>query len=552
MPTTFPTDNMTPRLVTVDTSLTRASIRGFTKQDFEDQQFKEVGLDRIIAGTKEGRMAGVKVKPMMDLILSRMRPKKASEYPSIIQPWRLQPRRNRVNVGFFQIEAGAAHGSAGAPGYHSGLWNLTVNVGSSPWVGNQVSLPSGATLGTTTNKGMGSQGAKNLKKFFLKDQFIHVEWVAGGVAKHQQFKVVASADATAAGVEKAVITVEPCYASEAFAALTDKTSYQPAAGQVNMLANSVSNYQSWGYQKPAWNDYTLMERWKQTMRWCHSWNEEYVKALAAPYTSDFLKKFQLLPLAQQRRLQQEQVEDEFFNTYWFGDRINENQTIANWTNLPKVPDISNPGMTIEYQSNTLGVITQLYEAGMVQDGLGTPLNLLDIFKAGYYLRRTRGSDVIDCFTDRETKWRIYKQMVKYYKAEYGVDNVQMFITPGKELDFNGLVKWDYDLYRVPNENYSLAIFTDDSFDDKLASFHASQKNRGRSFVMVDWSDVHVNVLNSMSVQRTTNEHDELYRYVMAPVKHYTQMNSQTIEVEVEDPNRHLVIHNFNDELPIIS
>ena len=53
---TLAASNCTPRFINVSEStgcsLTRASIRAFTKQDVEDQQTKEVGMDRIIAQTK--------------------------------------------------------------------------------------------------------------------------------------------------------------------------------------------------------------------------------------------------------------------------------------------------------------------------------------------------------------------------------------------------------------------------------------------------------------------------------------------------------------------
>ena len=85
------TDNNTPRLINVDDtgSLSRASCSGWTAADIESLGLKEVGMDRIIAGTKEARLAGVKESSLYDLILSRHVPnleKKSAPQGSIARP----------------------------------------------------------------------------------------------------------------------------------------------------------------------------------------------------------------------------------------------------------------------------------------------------------------------------------------------------------------------------------------------------------------------------------------------------------------------------------
>jgi len=55
-------------------SLTRATVQGWNKSDIESVMFKEVGLDKIIAQSKEARMAGSKQRSLTDLLLSRHTP----------------------------------------------------------------------------------------------------------------------------------------------------------------------------------------------------------------------------------------------------------------------------------------------------------------------------------------------------------------------------------------------------------------------------------------------------------------------------------------------
>ena len=96
---TLNASNCTPRFISVSDStgcsLTRASIRAFTKQDMEDQQTKEVGMDRIIAQTKEARMVGVPERTLTDLLLSRhanLGGGNGGNQGSVIAPFTLVPQ----------------------------------------------------------------------------------------------------------------------------------------------------------------------------------------------------------------------------------------------------------------------------------------------------------------------------------------------------------------------------------------------------------------------------------------------------------------------------
>src|SRR5438045_6591646 len=92
--------NITPRLIVVDdangSTLTRATIKGFTKENFEDQNLLEVGMARLIANAKEARLAGVKENALIDLLMSRfisLKESRAAAQGSIIQPFEFYPRR---------------------------------------------------------------------------------------------------------------------------------------------------------------------------------------------------------------------------------------------------------------------------------------------------------------------------------------------------------------------------------------------------------------------------------------------------------------------------
>lgn len=546
MPTTFATNNYDPRLIVVDeangSTLTRASIRAFTRQDFEDQQLKEVGMDRIIAMTKEARMAGVKENSLKDLLLSRhvaLRESRGGGSGSIIAPFVLVPRRNIWNANYFQIEAGAAHPSAGLGGIPASAWQITVNTGSSPWVKSP------------------SASLKSLEKFFLPGNQVVIEYVDSTlVSRTVTFKIVDAENATAGGVEKAKVGLEPNKTAAGWVALSagDKAVYQPQVGLVSLLQNSVSNYESWGHQFPGVNNMTLVEYWQQTFRSAWSYSQEYVDALEnSKYTSEFFKKFRSLPIAQQRKQQEALNELMELNTFFYGEEINEKQTVEGYTSLPLVYDPEDPTFPIEYKSNTLGIKPQLQRGARWADKGGAPLDLDAIFETCYNLKRNRENggnsvNVIDFMTDRRTAARVRDIMIRYYKAKYSSD-LTAFYKPGEKLVFNGQTVLTYNIYDIPDENVQFSVFTHDYFDDKLSAFSTAQKNRGRTFWGIDWSDIAINVLKTNSAKRTTNVSDELYRYIITPNVKQTMLESKTIEMRVGDGNRHQGYDNFSDENP---
>jgi hypothetical protein len=561
--------NCDPRLVVVDDamSLTRASITGWSKTDIENNFFKEVGLDRIIAQTKEARMAGVKQRSLTDLLLSRhttLKSRSASAYPSSIQPFRFEPRRNRVNPSYFRVSAGAAQGG-GAPAAH---WKLTVNNGSldadsSKWV-------------TSPNNAL-----KNIEKFFLVGHNVTIEWrAANGVAKTAVMRIISSTNIDA---NQAYVVVAPnkTYAGDVnygmpavgrvaadngwweVASGAEQANYQPTVGVLKIQTNSVSDYRSYGYALPGINDFGLLDRWKQTYRWVHKYNDAYVEALEAANTSDGLKKFRLLPLAKLRAQQEKMHEDFFYETVFFGDEINEKQTTTDWQSLPVVQDPAwaasgeSGTLNLEFESNTHGIQTQINRCGNVLDKQGGVLDVDEILEAGYNVRRERegdsaGSSVtdIDILCDmRWTRPTLRSLFTKYFKSKYAVDNINSFCEMGKKISFNDSVMWEYDSYDLPDHGYRLNVISDLYFDDRIAQFTNAQKSRGRSILMIDWSDIYINVLKTNSVKRTNNLADDLYKYVMAQNVQHALMNSKTFEVEVGNTNRHRIINNFSDGNP---
>lgn len=582
----FNTTNCQPLFFGVDGStgctLTKADIRPFTKDDFAAQDMKEVGMDRIIASTKEARMIGVPQRSLMDLLLSRHTPvRTGSPGPdqSIVAPYRLVPRRTIVNLNYFLVTAG----SSTAP--------------VDPAVAFPAQLPATAYFLTVkiSTGGFGS-AVKNIERYFLPGMYAYVETTARHVGADWQtfvgggnidssvgpigFRVVAavgkSGDADTAYVVVAPVDFQSYEVSpSAWATYSADTSGSPSPkqkvsatlvtkGTLLLGVNSVSDKEAWCYQQPALNNLGLIEYWRQTYRWTHQYNDEYLKALSAPLTSEFFKKFRTLPIAEQRRQQEQLMQQWYYNTVFYGQRISDKQTIATWNQLPSIDDITNPGCTLEYKSNTLGIRTQLGECGKILDLNGGNLNFDTLFELCYNLKRERGNDgtdvqVIDFMTDRFTKSKIRDMMVRYYKAKYGVDSLQMNMQLGQKLvdTVTKRTTFEYDIFDLPDQGVQFSLFTDTYFDDRISASSAlgassGTKNRARSLWAVDWSDILIGVLGNRSVTRQTNKADDIYNCVIDPNINHYKLNSRTIEVQVGNTNRHLVVENFADACPTVT
>jgi len=627
------TNNCTPRHILVDEStgcsLTRANITAFKRSDFEAQAAKEVGMDRIIAQTAEARLAGMHEKSLYDLLLSKhvaLGEKSGGGSQSVIAPFTLVPRRNTLNFNYFQIEgrsvAGVTDNANAVPTGNFSAMTLTIG----PATNNTTYgwIPSSAFVmtvnaGTDAAPGGGTHAlektnfnksqVQNLEKYFNPGSYINVmvsgrslgtnATLADKATSYIQYKVYAAENADAGGVSKARLVVAPSdYASSsatdsldikwhgqtspAITELTDAEKadlgYEVALGTGMIMGNSVSDYEKWCHQGPAVNDLTLIEYWQQTQRWTHQYNEEYLKALQAPLTSEYFKKFRQLPLAQQRKQQEAYQQNAFMNSVFYGQRMNGNQTVETYTSLPTVVDPNtgqgmNPSgghpfdgcssvPTIEYKSNTLGIRTQLNDCSRTWDNAGAALNLDILFESIYMLKRERENsggtvDTIDAMTDRFTAAKIRDLMTKYYKAKYSAD-LTLFMQPKQQITFEGKVVLEYNKYDLPDQGCSLAVFTDTFFDDKLgATLSATDgtttnKNIGRQLWLIDWSDIQINVLKTASVKRQTNTADDLYNCVIQPnVSHY-QLNSKTYEVRVGNTNRHALVENFSDASPSVS
>lgn len=550
MADSFPS-NCNPRFINVDSSagctLTRANIIGMTPQTFANQGFNEIYMDRVITRAQEARLAGVVENTLETLLMSRIANIKSSvsksnigKSESVILPYIYRRQRRNINSNYWTIAAGAATPGAGQGGLAPGAWDVTVTVTSSPFATPLV----------------------NIQQYFLPGKRVLCEYIntTTQVAYAVQMDIIAAVNADAGGVSKAKVTLVPNYTNSGWAALstTVQATFQPTAGNLIILANTISDYESWCFQDPSVNPMKLLTYWLQTTRESFEYSDEYLLALNAALTSGYFKDFRELPLAEQKRQQHMMYTRDWMNSVFYGQQINENQSVETYASLPQVVDPLNPTCVLEYKANALGFKTQLQNCVRYLDHQGNALNLDNLFQIGYNMKRAREADgtrvdTIDWMTDRYTAGLILQLMTSFYKAKYGVETTRYY-QPNQKLMFEGETMLTYNCYELPSDlgGYNLAVFTDPYFDDKLAGFTPAQQNRARTMWGIDWSDVQIGIAATNSAARQTNVADNLYNCVIRPNVHHYQLNSTTWTSIIEDPARHYIVDNFSSACPSLT
>lgn len=550
----FPT-NCNGRFVAVDAStgcsLTRAQILGMTPALFEAQGLTEVYMDRVITRAQMARMAGYRENFLEMLLMSRMvgigKEIRRTSVPneSAILPFIYRRQEWNLNANYWHTVTGAATPGAGSGGVHPGAWNLTVKNNTSRW-------------GTVLT---------SIERYFLPGKYLRVTHVhpTTKAALTGAYKVISAVNADAAGVAQATITLEPNYSVAGWASLTSdqKLAWQPTAGLVENMLNSVSDFQSWCHNEPSENNQKLLTFWLQTSRFTHQVNDQYVKVLNAALLSGYAKEFRFLPLAKQLVQQRALYAKAMLNSAFFGERISEAQiTPDSYRSLPKVYDPANPTCVLEFQANALGGETQLIDCGRATDYNNEgALNMEDVFSTSYDLKRAREAtggtvDRIDWGTNRGTFGGIRDTMIGWYKAKYGV-NIERFYQPNQKLIFENQTELIFDVFEVPAEfgGFELGVWHHDYFSDRIAASGTvtAQQNRQRAMWAYDFTDFQMGVAASNSVQRRHPDPsvDRLYSCIITAVEDTYMLESTTWTIVMEDTLRHAVIRNFTADKPLL-
>ena len=553
-----------------------------SNDDYRDMQ-------SLMTTNMELKACGTKTYGLYDWLMSSARPvgslinqKKIQGTDSIMEPFILASQKSIINDDFWAVLENVAaasyttnstEGNAGRPAVKTGttygavthIIRLKSRYGIDP---NTSHFVPGATLHVFGRTGAGAASRTQ----FIIDSAANEKPSSGNVATWTDVAVVAVSNG-------------------------DSHSHSGVSSGVAVIgANNVSDYESWCNNRPALNPNRVVPFWTQTSRYTLCVDEFYKEWFAKLSANNpYFAKFGDVTLAERNRQLGAMWQKEWMNSFFWGKRLNTNQSLANWTSLPAQYAHYNAnlgGVTtsasshiVSRKANAIGIYEQLQACGRVKDLKGQRLNLAELFNELYTLYRTRSnsgrpSDSIDCYTDSKTAASIQTAMVKYYGAATVTANSNSAITFDYQVKDGNIAKLGF---RVRSyellypQGVTLNIITDHYFDDfvsamKAEELAANQHNNGggantegadrsvgdsgRFLMFLDLGGgIYPGIVDSNRKVHTVGALEDLakidsgYGCVMrSPTKEVT-LNSVTWTAVVECPDDNLIVENFDDAEP---
>lgn len=538
-----------------DNSLSRANIRALTPQRIEDlarDGYMEAAF--VWRQMMQARLAGVREDALLDLLVSRVKGirgertnQSVGKNKSFFLPYILRWQEDVINSNAFVIVGGSVGGAGSS---HPGAYTITVENTASQFTSI---IP-------------------RLDRYFIRGEtVITLNLGAAAEAQTPVMNIISSRDVSVPGTPRAEVVLEPPFSPAHYNAnilpnVPLRDLYRPADGIVQIGTNSVSDYESWCHNQPVDLSRRTKAYWPQTARFTRCWDdkyEEYLEYIMAGNVNPYLELFKELPMAEQNKKMFANYQKKWRNTMFYGQSINENQTVEEYTKLPHVND-PRTGTFIEYKSNAEGIRTQLARCGRVLDLGGAALNVNDLEQLLYTIKRNRevdGATVvdIDLMTDRATANKFKGLMSRYYQVKYGQSH-DVNIGKAEPIMFGDQVVWQKQSYEFDEVHVRLNIITENAFSDWKEHWAALGNSvysgtplsyRANQMWLLDWGDIEIAVTDVAARKSNTPDlatDPDFKCIIKANITHY-EMESVTATPIIESENRHLIIENFSNDCP---
>lgn len=545
-------------------SLSKADINGITPKWIEDRANDGYGEEAFVwRQMVMGGLSGVAEDSLAELLLSRAKgpnsdasikltEQKIGPVKSFFLPYFLRGKEDVINANAFVIESAEVNGNAGSTvdgtTFSAGSWAITVTNTNSEWGSN---LP-------------------NLENMFLPGESVIVNNLSdSGAVQRPVMKVEHAINANSGGVEKATVYLAPPFTDAEWGALTSdqKAVYQPGAKSVVILGtNSVSDFESYCHNQPAFLSQRVHAYFPQTSRFTRSWDEEYesyLKYILEGNVNEYLRRFRVLPLAEQNRRMYDTYRRKWINSVFWGDVSNQQQSVEGYKSMPHITD-PRTGTFIHYKSESTGLYRQLQACNRVIDNQGSRLNFNTVEELLYQLKRHRETrksmtvEDIDVFTDRHNATRIESLMHRYYQKKYGVTTYVKYendeplrINTGSK---NHRTLWNKKSYELPDINVVLHVFVHNWFSDNRLHYDPSIRSASNMMWFIDWSDFTLGILetNKRKSETPDIDTDPDFACTMKANKTFHDMESTTWCPFVGEESQHLIIENFSDDCPVFT
>ncbi len=541
-----------PRIINVPTdgSIARADIIPLTPQRFAALYNQSPNDQQLYRAMTEARMAGVRTSGIYDLFFGPGRTSLIGKTGNlqigantIRLPYIMLYQRDHINAGAWRVYGGSATPNAGSGSVPVHSWDLLLRVTSSRF----------------------ASALESLERYFLPESTLIVSHtLADGTLNRVQFRVVASVnDDQSDGIStisQAKVTVVPTGITVTdWGTATDdeKAVYHPTTGVAMNGANAVSDWQSYCYNHTAERSGRLLHFWTQRSRYTRIMTDltaQWLKMIWSSNTpNDVIAKYMELPTTEADAQARAKYDREQMTTFLFGEKEPwQDPNTFYQTTEGRVYDATWGEFTGEYNTRTEGVFTLLGKCNRVVDMAGGPLDVNSISDYVWQLARSRanstintGKNTVPCIVDDETSLILRKAMIAWYKFQ-GLDPA-VYIKEGEKLAFGDRYNWTTNTYMLPGTSTKLEVNAEPALSDYAAEFTGVSQTAGHMMLFLDPTDIKVakgNTGHRVSENPKIESTPALACVMKANVKR-AQMLSEQFTVKVEDPDRSLIIQNFD-------
>lgn len=341
-----------------------------------------------------------------------------------------------------------------------------------------------------------------------------------------------------------------------------------ASGLIFRGLNNVAPSESYCAQIPALNPNAQYMAWVQDTRWSICEDDltlEFKRRIVE--NNPLYREFINVEQVEANRHIAQDFKKRLANAFLFSKPISANQTETLWKNLATVTSFDAPNFDsiasrcVGRRANMVGVYEQLYACGRVQDMQGEILNFPEIQQFLYDLQRQREDNggngrVIEAVVDSAYRPQFIQALWRYLTGRYeGAIRANMPIPTSKTTAL-GFTFTDFDLDYPAG--LTLRVVSHRSFDDLITAHRQVSESlvaAGRWMLLLDWSTIHLGVLESKMVTRrsaTAEEwakiNEDAFCTIDIPQKS-VKLYSAKVTAIVDCPAASLWLENFGFGVP---
>lgn len=493
-------------------------------------------MNSLLVADMEIKACGTKVNPWFELLMAQKRVKKATvrQHENYgqpryeIEPFILADQQSVFNNVYWSFTNGSDPG--GTPD-----WQI------------DATSPGGVPLDT--------RWFQSGDRVFLNGRD------ASGIVTRTSYVVLSSA------IVGSVIRVQLEAQNSSFAPAAVVAN--PASGFLTIGNANVSDYDNRCAQIPGVNLNNMVEFWIEQNRWTLCTSEQHRRWFAeAAATNKYFAKFGDISVQKLNQQLGEDFQRRFVENFLWGKRLSDLQTLNTWRSLPNITTISTAdlyipgeGTCVGKRANQIGVYEQLWQCGRVIQLENETISLPAIFELLYALYRARKSfssgdmSTIVTITDRGTRGRIQRAMIRYYDDQY--EGLARLNIATNQCSQTGGLGFNYDKYcLVDPAGITWHVMSEETFDDfKSQAVASGVPNAGNMMWFLDFNGIYPAMIASNRVTNRSGTVQELAKVdanFLCTMKNLTRevtMNSIAWGTVVECPLNQLIIEGFNDEIP---